>query len=116
MSLVVSLFFPRLMKNRRPSVKAATIAKPLHTPKIAQKTLNTKKANVSPLKIGNTFFIVFFFAVDVVVFVISLPSRGVCFCLMVVSYLPKNNISSKGIKEKLKYGFTLFKDLRLCNP
>lgn len=75
-SLVVSLFFPRLMKNRRPSVKAATTAKPLHTPKIAQNTLNTKKANVSPLKIGKNFFIVLFFSVDVE-FVISLPSRGV---------------------------------------
>ena len=73
MSLVVSLFFPRLMKNRRPSVKAATIAKPLHTPKIAQKTLNTKNANVSPLKIGKNLLIVFFFSIDVV-FVIFIPS------------------------------------------
>ena len=72
-SVVVSLFLLRLKKKRSPSVNAATTANPLHTPKIAQKTLSTKNANVRPLKIGKNFFIVFFFSIDVE-FVIFLSS------------------------------------------
>ena len=71
--LLAVSFFVRLKNQSKPSIKAAPMAKLLHTPSTAHIKLKKKKANVSPLNTLKNFSSLFVVIVFVS-FVIPLSS------------------------------------------